>query len=172
MTHPTAGYQPPETPSDLLLAWIRRARESQFAHYVQATRFRRAGFWLGIPVIAITTVVGTAAFASISDEASSNEAKIIVGLFSVLATVLSSLQTFMKLPEKAELHRSFGARYGAIRRKLEQVYAERDGQQIPHQVLSSLNAELTALAEEAPDVPSKALKIAQENILALQQKKG
>lgn len=171
MTHPTASYQPPNTPEDLVLAWIRRARESQFAHYVQATRFRRGSAWLGIPVIIITAAVGTTVFSSIANDVGSPAAKLAIGLASVLATVLSSLQTFMKLSEKSELHRSFGARYGSVRRKLEQIYAQRASQQITHQVLSDLNEELSEMAEEAPDVPSKALKIAQEQIRALQSTK-
>ena len=172
MNHPTAGYVPPNDLNELVLAWIRRTRESQFAHYVQATTFRRSAPILGIPIIIITAFVGTTIFSSIADDTSSTTVKLAIGLLSVLATVLSSLQTFMKLPERAELHKSFGARYGAIRRKLEQIYAARSAQPITQQVLDYICKELDELAEEAPDVPSKALKIAQERIRELQFPKG
>lgn len=168
MNHTTATYQPPDSPHQLVLAWIRRARESQFSHYGQATKFRRASLWLGVPVIVLTTIVGTAVFTSIAHGSQSPEVKLSLGLLSVLAAVLSSLQTFMKLPEKAELHRKFGAKYGSIRRRLEQVYSDREGQQITHQVLELLNRELSAIAEEAPDVPDKALKNVQKSIRDLQ----
>ena len=170
MTHPTSGYQPPDNPSELLLAWIRRARESQFTHYVQATRFRRADLWLGVPVIAITALVGTSVFSSVANDQEPATAKIVLGLFSVLAAILSSLQTFMKLSERSDLHRSFGARYGDVRRKLEQAYAQRGTLAISNETLQLLNEELTEIATEAPDAPSKALKIAQENIRATQEK--
>jgi len=167
MSHSTWDYMPPETRGDLVLAWIRRARESQFAHYIQATKFRRSGYWLGVPVIVITTAVGTAYFYSLSAHNESSSGNILIGLVSILAAVLSSLQTFLKFPEKSECHRKFGALYGSIRRRLEQVYAERGDVDISHDILENLNSELSRLAEEAPDVPSKALKIAQENIRKL-----
>ena len=155
---PKTKYIPPNSNEELVLAWIRRTRESQFAHYDQATRLRLASTRLGFPVIVITAIVGTTVFSSISQTATSDWVKILVGLLSVLASTLSSLQTFMKLPERSEQHRIYGARYGGIRRKLEQIYAARESQAITAQILDSLNCELNALAEEAPDVPAKATK--------------
>ena len=67
MATPTSKYTPPNNNEELVLAWIRRARESQFAHYEQATLLRRAGTWLGIPVIVITAIVGTSIFSSLSE---------------------------------------------------------------------------------------------------------
>jgi hypothetical protein len=154
----TSKYIPPNNYDELVLAWIRRARESQFAHYEQATRLRRGSTLLGIPVIIITAIVGTTVFSSIAQATTSDNVKIVVGLLSVSASVLSSLQTFMKLSEKAEQHRVFGARYGGIRRKLEHIYAARESQPITSQLLDYLNNDLNALAEEAPDVPAKAIK--------------
>ena len=169
MATPTSKYTPPNNNEELVLAWIRRARESQFAHYAQATKLRRAGTWLGILVIVITAIVGTSIFSSIAQTATSDNTKILVGLFSVLASVLSSLQTFMKLPEKGEQHRIFGAKYGGIRRKLEQIYASRESQTISPQLLEYLNNELNSLAEEAPDVPAKAIKKIQETAAFIQK---
>ncbi|MGY1425218.1 SLATT domain-containing protein [Lysobacter sp. A289] len=171
MTPPTSGYEPPDDPDALVLAWIRRARESQFTHYEQATRFRRAGAFFGVPVIVISALVGTTVFSTISQSTTSTDIKIAVGLLSVLAAVLSSLQTFMKLPEKAELHRSFGARYGDVRRRLELLYAGRSQLPITPEVLDYANKELSELAGEAPDIPAKAFKISQERIRQLQAAK-
>lgn len=168
MTNITARYIPPDNYEQLLLAWIRRARESQFAHYEQATRLRRGSTLLGVPVIVITAIVGTTVFSSIAENATSAWVKIVVGLLSVSASVLSSLQTFMKLSEKAEQHRIFGARYGGIRRKLEQIYAARGNEPVTTSLLEYLNNDLNALAEEAPDVPAKAIKNIQATAAFLQ----
>ena len=166
---PTSKYIPPNNNEELVLAWIRRTRESQFAHYEQATKFRRASTLLGIPVIVITAIVGTTVFSSISQTTTSNNVKIFVGLLSVLASVLASLQTFMKLSERSEQHRIFGAKYGGIRRKLEQIYASRESQAITTQLLEYLNTDLNALAEEAPDIPVKAFKKIQTTAEFIQQ---
>lgn len=168
MANITARYIPPDNYQQLLLAWIRRARESQFAHYEQATRLRRGSTLLGVPVIVITAIVGTTVFSSIAESSTSATVKIVVGLLSVSASVLSSLQTFMKLSEKAEQHRIFGARYGGIRRKLEQIYAARSTEPITTSLLEYLNIDLNTLAEEAPDVPAKAIKNIQTTAAFLQ----
>lgn len=44
------SYQPPRDMSTLVLAWIRRARESQIRHYTMADRLTRCGRRLGLAV--------------------------------------------------------------------------------------------------------------------------
>lgn len=78
---------------------------------------------LGVSVIAITPVIGTTAFLSMIATGVSPLVRIFVGLISVLASVMASLQTFLRYAERAEEHRAAGARYGAIRRRLEAIYA-------------------------------------------------
>ena len=148
----TAQYCPPETGRELVLAWIRRAREAQFAHYEIANILSRRDKWLGLPVMLITAVVGTSVFASISSVAVTTEQKIAVGLLSVLAAVLSSLQTFFKFSERSEKHRTAAARFSAIRRKLEMLYVEEGGAQ-EKSYLNTIRDELDQLAEDSPNVP-------------------
>jgi hypothetical protein len=163
MSTETERYQPPDTPTELVLAWLRRARASQMAHYEMANLLARKGQWLGAPVILITAVVGTSVFASIASDAISVAAKIAVGLLSVLATVLSSLQTFFKFSERAEKHRLFAARFGSVRRELEVFYASGNAANEPH-YLAVLREKLDRLAEEAPHVPAKVLAAVQTNV--------
>ena len=127
-------YQPPQDVKELVLAWLRRARESQMAHYEMANVLSRRSQWLGVPVILITAIVGTSVFASIAAEPIAVEAKVVVGLLSVFAAVLSSLQTFFKFSERAEKHRAFAARYGAVRREIEALFAEGVATQEKHYV--------------------------------------
>lgn len=168
MNTPTARYQPPGSQQELVLAWLRRARESQMAHYEMANFLSRRGQWMGAPVILITAAVGTSVFASIASDAVSVKAKVVVGLLSVLATVLSSLQTFFKFPERAEKHRLFAARFGAVRRELEVFYASGTAASEPNYV-GVLREKLDRLAEEAPHVPVKIFAAVQKNILSTDQ---
>lgn len=142
-------YSPPATESGLVLAWLRRARESQFTHYGAAKRLGNYGRIFGVPVIVITAIVGASAFASILAESVPLYAKLIAGLCSLAATVLSSLQTFFKFSERSEKHRLFGAKFGAVRRELEVLHIQT---QISPADLASVRAKLDKLAEEAPDV--------------------
>lgn len=144
-------YQPPRDQDELVLAWLRRARASQLQHYEMAAILSKRGQWLGVPVILITAAVGTSVFASIATEAVSLQAKLAVGMLSVLAAVLSSLQTFFKYAERSEKHRAFGARFGAIRREFESLYAAGSASRQPDYV-HVLREKLDRLAEEAPVV--------------------
>lgn len=144
-------YRVPADTRELLTRWAKRARETQAAQYEMANRLGRRSQWLGVPVIVITAIVGTSVFASISQEVVSLEAKIVVGLLSVAATVLSSLQTFFKLSERAEKHRQCGSKFGAIRRELEATLAETSGP-IDTRYIATLREKLDRLGEEAPHV--------------------
>jgi len=112
----------------------------------------------------ITAIVGTSVFASIAAQAISVEAKVVVGLLSVLAAVLSSLQTFFKYSERAEKHRAFAARFGSVRRELEVLFAEGVASQERNYV-GVLREKLDRLAEEAPHVPVSIFKEVQKNVL-------
>lgn len=150
MTIPnTTKYQPPATEAELVIAWLRRARESQFSHYGAAERLGNYGRVFGVPVIIITAVVGASAFASILSQTVPLCAKLIVGLCSLAATVLSSLQTFFKFSERSEKHRIFAAKFGSIRRELEVLHVQA---QFKTTELTAVRAKLDKLAEEAPDV--------------------
>ena len=163
MTSKPSSYQPPANQRELVLAWLRRARESQMVHYEMANLLSTRGRWLGVPVIFITTVIGTSVFASLSSVDITPMAKIMVGSLSVIAAVLSSLQTFFKYSERAEKHRSTAARFGAIRRKLEILYADQSDIAEKH-YLDSLREELDQLSDESPHVPVSVFERIQKNI--------
>jgi hypothetical protein len=120
-------------------------------HYEMATALEARSRWLGVPVIVISGLVGTSVFASVAADVIPVQAKLLVGALSVLAAVLSSLQTFFKFAERAEKHKTFGARFGAIRRELEVLHASGAAAGEPHYI-GTLRERLDRLAEEAPAV--------------------
>ena len=85
---------------ELYTSWHRRVAAAEHGHRLMADRLRRRYLLLGIPVVVLTTLVGTSAFASIS-KAQGNSIQgleidpdivlLAVGTISVLAAVLSSL---------------------------------------------------------------------------------
>ncbi|MBL8212647.1 MAG: SLATT domain-containing protein [Bryobacterales bacterium] len=144
-----------ESSQDVLLRdWFRRARESQRVHYLCATRYHRLHYLLGMPTILFSCVVGTAVFSSV-DKISSTEMKITLGLISIAAAALSSLQTFLQLEARAEKHKTAGARYGAVRRALELLATfpptAEGGLRLE---LETVKKELDDLSQTSPHVPS------------------
>ena len=78
--------------------------------------------------------------------------RIFIGLIGLLASVMASLQTFLRYAERAEKHRATGERYGAIRRRLEAICA-RAPERAAHDFVE-IREELDRLAQEVPNVPT------------------
>jgi hypothetical protein len=83
---------------------------------------------------------------------------------SIAAAVLSSLQTFFGYADRAEKHRVSAARFGAVRRQFENVYAKRD-KGIDGKVVEKLCQDLDALAKESLNVPERTFLQVQQSIL-------
>jgi hypothetical protein len=147
------SYEPAVDTSSLLLKWTRRARESQMSHYNMANLLGKRNRGFGVSVIAITSLIGTTAFLSMIATAVSPLLRIAIGLVSVLASVMASLQTFLRYAERAEEHRAAGARYGAIRRRLEAIYAGAPDARAACDLIA-IREELDRLAQEVPNVPT------------------
>ncbi|RIX45041.1 MAG: SLATT domain-containing protein [Rhodocyclales bacterium GT-UBC] len=142
----------------LLTDWFRRARESQFIHYECGVWYGRLNYLLGIPTIVLSTAVGTAVFASLETNATGNE-RIAVGLVSILAAVLASLQTFLRFSERADQHRLSGSGYGAIRRAMEflRTFPPAEAAAL-QEAVTAIKTEMDKLAADAPPVPSRLKK--------------
>jgi hypothetical protein len=139
-----------DEPRDVVAAWYQRVTMTQRAHYLSVAHYSRKSYWFGIPVIALSTVVGTSVFATLQSQLQL-WLQIAVGLASVLAAVMASLQTFLGFAERAEKHRIAGAKYGALGRELEALLASRNDPS--DEVVADVRKRLDALALESPNNP-------------------
>ncbi|QSX73998.1 SLATT domain-containing protein [Lysobacter arenosi] len=105
--------------TDLLTNWLKGLRLAHIAHAQASSSDSWRHKVLGIPVVILTTIVGTTVFSNLG-EVPSETLKIATGLLSIGAVVLSSLQTFLSYATSAERHRTVALKYGALRRELEQ----------------------------------------------------
>lgn len=134
----------------LLDDWYERVAVTQRAHYYSADHFGARKYWLGIPAVVLSTVVGTSVFATVQ-KAPGTAMQIGVGLASVASALLASLQTFLGYTERAERHRVAGAKYGALGRELEQLRAA--GSPASPEEVSAVRKRLDDLAVESPNNP-------------------
>jgi hypothetical protein len=145
--HPAALWTPKT--EELLRDWRNRAYAAQSAYYVVAGRYRRANYALGIPVVILSGLVGTAVFAKL--QTSMPNGHWLIGSVSILAAVLSSLQTFLRLADNAAEHGAAAAWYSAIRRDTEQVLAlpceSRGG---PKACLDTIRKDMNKAGQKAP----------------------
>ena len=135
----------------LLRDWRNRVYASQSAYYMEAERLRRWHYLLGIPVVIVSTVVGTTLFASKAGH--SMVPILLVGALSAMAAILASLQTFIRFAESAALHGAAADWYSAIRRDIEELQA------LPRHLrgdvrdrLGSIRKEMNKAGQKAPEL--------------------
>lgn len=138
------------TPEEVLDDWYQRVTVTQRAHYLSADHFGARKYWLGIPAVFLSTLVGTSVFATVQTQPQF-WLQIAVGLASVAAALLASLQTFLGYSERAEKHRIAGAKYGALGRELEQLRASSTTPS--DNAISEVRKRLDDLAVESPNNP-------------------
>lgn len=136
--------------TSVLNEWYRRTSVTQRAHYLSADHFSKRKYWLGVPAVVLATIVGTSVFAALSLKPDP-WLQILIGLASLAAATLTSLQTLLGYSERAEKHRLAGARYGALGRELEMMLLT--GAPISSAQTESVREKLDALALESPDTP-------------------
>lgn len=138
--------------------WERRAAAAAEVHFQTAENLSRWNIFLGIPVVALSAIVGTAVFATLTEDVDSR-IRIAAGSLSVIAAVLASIQTFLRFGERAEQHRVAAERWSAIRREIEKaraLTAEDVGD--PKQLLDEVSARMDEAAEKAPAMPDRRWK--------------
>jgi hypothetical protein len=155
--HPRKGAKVPWTEAVLALLadWHDRAATSQDAHYAIATQLTKYNVWFGIPVVALATFVGTSVFATLQKDVQTS-LRILVGVISVIAAVLASLQTFLRFQERAEKHRAAAELWAAIRREIDQMLAlhpdylaERSD---PKAYLDDLRRRMNEVSAQSPEI--------------------
>ncbi len=139
----------------LLRDWDQRAAASAETHYNHAARLSRRNVQLGIPVVALSTFVGTSVFATLQEDVSAYF-RILVGGISVTAAVMASLQTFLRFAERAERHRVAADSWSAIRREISQMLALHPtylaSRGDPQKYLDDLRRRMDDVAAQAPEM--------------------
>jgi hypothetical protein len=102
----------------LLESWKFRLNYAQTGHYARSERHLKINEYLGIVLVIVSAFVSCFLFFDAQNKASP-DVKMYVAVAGILATVLASLQTFLRPGEKAELHRAKAARYGSLKRQVE-----------------------------------------------------
>ena len=139
-----------KTTEEVLEEWYLRVSVTQRAHYLSADHFSKRKYWLGIPAVVLATIVGTSVFATLAEKPGV-WLQITIGLASVTAAVLTSLQTFLGYSERAEKHRLAGARYGSLGREMETLRASTQG--VTEDDMRRVRERLETLAIESPNNP-------------------
>lgn len=135
--------------SQVLSQWYERTSIVAVGHYRAALRFSRLHFWMALPTVVLSAAVGTAVFATLQQQPDF-WLQFVVGAMSVLAAILTALQSTLRYQELAEKHRDAGAKYNALGREIELIIklSEYESDKI-----NNLRARIDSLALESPHIP-------------------
>jgi hypothetical protein len=128
------------------------------AHYLAAESNKANNLRSGIPVTIITTLVATSVFGALAQKDTIVWLSIITGMCSILAAILSGLQTFLKFSELAQEFRTAGIAYEAMRRRFELfilTYADGKHRDAALVELKELSASLDKIAEQSPTISDR-----------------
>jgi len=101
--------------------WHSRIRRKHFAHNVAAAKYDQLNRYFGFTATAMSAIVGTSIFATLL-KSPSLYVKIIVGLVSITAAVITSLLTFLNYSVLTEKHHTTAKEYGDLRRTVEKLW--------------------------------------------------
>ena len=108
-----------------------------------------------MPVVVLTTFVGTSVFATLQHDVNI-ALRIAVGMVSVLAAVLASLQTFLRFGERSEKHRTAAEAWAALRREVDEMVALHPtylaSRGDPKQYLDDLRRRMGEIAQQSPEM--------------------
>lgn len=148
-----------EEEEDLLRSWADKAQCYQWIHMKSREVYRRRNARYTIPVIIISTFVGTASFAQ--DRFSEENRQYVamgVGTLSIVAGIISTVAQFLKVSELNEAHRisalSWGKFFRAVKTEISRHPLDR---QDPATIIDHSKEEFDRLVEISPPIPKKVL---------------
>lgn len=143
--------------------WQRGLRINHIAHHRAAARDAKLGLALGVTVVVLSTIVGTAIFTTLN-QSPGTAAKTIAGLLSVTAAVFGALQTFLGFPQRQAAHHEAAVKYGALRREIESVLGLPYNEQALRQLLPDLRLRWDEIDADAPAVSQRIWRAAVETV--------
>jgi hypothetical protein len=104
----------------LLLDWLRKIHQLEYAHCYQSLFYTKLEKWIGISSFILTTTVAfTYRFPFINYPWVK---EYILPLIAFIVAILAGYQAFIKPGEKSETHRKLGLEYEKLRHEIEPSY--------------------------------------------------
>ena len=145
---------------DLLKSWADKAQCYQWLHMKSRDVYQRKNAMYTIPVIIISTFVGTASFAQ--DRFSEENRQYLamgIGSMSIVAGIISTVSQFLKVSELNEAHRiaslSWGKFYRTIKTEISRHPLDRT---TPSMLITHNKEEFDRLVEISPPIPKKVMQ--------------
>jgi hypothetical protein len=120
----------------MILDWMRKIHQLEYAHRFESLYWSNKEKWVGISAFVITTLIAFSyRFPTLENKAYEAlpfflKHSFFVPLASTIVAILTGLQTFQKPSEKSEIHKKTGSNYEKLRHRIELIltteYSEKE----------------------------------------------
>lgn len=144
-----------EKKEDLLRTWHKGLRILQIGNFTASTYYGKLGKRFGFFVVIATSAVSSTVFATIGSS-QNTQIQFAAGVISLVATVLSALQTFLGYAERASSHKEAAVGYGELRTEVQVLLAS----DLPKVAdletrIESIRSRWSALDKGSPTLPDR-----------------
>lgn len=126
-----------EKKEKMVLDWMRKIHQLEYAHRYQSLNYVKAERWFGISAFVITTLVAFSyRFPKVEPDTFQTlpfifKHEFFVPFASFVAAVLTGLITFLRPSERAETHKKTGSNYEKLRHRIELlITSDLDGNEL------------------------------------------
>ena len=140
---------------ELLSSWSDKAACYTWMHDATQRKFRKINMRLGIPVIVLSTISGTANFGiSTIFPVGFNYGNAVIGTLSLITGVISTISNFLGYAQSEEAHRIACVQWSKFKRTLEtELSLHPNERKNPSEFIKYAKAELDRLMEQSPTIP-------------------
>lgn len=162
---PRQKYWKP-TDEKLLEEWADHGKSFRWMHEQSRVKFWKRNIQFQVPVIILSTLTGAANFAQerVPVEYQGYYA-IIVGFFNIIAGIIATIQTFLKVSESLEGHRvasvAWGKYYHNVKTELQKEPEDRED---VVDFMKYAKMEYEKLVEQSPPIPPEIVNSLKENV--------
>ena len=141
----------------LLKRWGEHAAVYRLLHSRSHEKYKKYSTFTQIPIIVLSTVVGTLSIGSQSlfPPDKLTEANVAVGILSLISSVLGTLSSYLRLAERSEGHRQSEIQYSKLSRHIAAELAMSRENRLPcRSFLKTCRRDFDQLLESAPLIDS------------------
>jgi len=155
-----------KTDENLLEEWADHGKSFRWMHEQSRVKFWKRNIQFQVPVIILSTLTGAANFAQerVPVEYQGYYA-ITVGFFNIIAGIIATIQTFLKVSESLEGHRvasvAWGKYYHNVKTELQK---EPDDREDVVDFMKYAKMEYEKLVEQSPPIPPEIVERLKSNV--------
>lgn len=155
-----------KTDENLLEEWADHGKSFRWMHEQARLKFWKKNIQFQVPVIILSTLTGAANFAQERvDPAYQGYYAITVGFFNIIAGIIATIQTFLKVSESLEGHRvasvAWGKYYHNVKTELQKEPEDRED---VVDFMKYAKMEYEKLVEQSPPIPPAIVERLKANV--------